>query len=250
VIPHPPGEAGIAHAIPEAEQRLIVLMPLHAITTLYGEQGLRTRLAIEAARLDAPGSEQKVAEALQLAARLHAADRRHREPYINHPLRVALRIICHYQVTDTDIICAALLHDTVEDHAGELSPDGRPGAFAALAAMFGPDVAGLVEAVTNPVYTQGDKDEQYRAHVAASLAASPRARVIKVSDFTDNGVGIIHTTGPKMARLARKYAPLIPVLADLVTRLDTPLPPSAKMRILRQLRSAQERFAAIAPDDG
>ena len=31
-----------------------------------------------------------------------------------------------------------------------------------------------------------------------ACAASPWARVIKASDFTDNAVGIIHTTGPKL----------------------------------------------------
>ena len=102
-------------------------------------------------------------------------------------MRVALRIICHYGVRDTDIICAALLHDAVEDHADDLAATGgRPEALAVLAARFGPQAAALVEAVTNPVYLAGqDADEQYRAHVAASLAANPGARVIKVSDFTD-----------------------------------------------------------------
>jgi len=70
--------------------------------------------------------------------------------------------------------------------------------------------------------------------------------VIKVSDFTDNGVGVIHTTGPKTVKLARKYAPLVPVLADLIARLDTPLSHPVKARILGQLRTAQERFAVIA----
>jgi hypothetical protein len=30
------------------------------------------------------------------------------------------------------------------------------------------------------------------------------ARVIKVSDFTHNAVGLLHTTGPKLRSLARK----------------------------------------------
>jgi (p)ppGpp synthase/HD superfamily hydrolase len=72
-----------------------------------------------------------VKRALQLAGRLHALDHRQREPYVNHLLRVALRIICHYETRDADTICAALLHDAVEDHAYDLSPDGQPGAFAA-----------------------------------------------------------------------------------------------------------------------
>jgi Type IV secretory system Conjugative DNA transfer len=157
------------------------------------------------------------------------------------------RIVCHYDVRDADIICVALLHDSVEDHADELSPAGRPGAFAMLAACFGPRVADLVAAVTNPIYTpENDEHDQYREHVAATLAAHPWARVIKAADFTDNGVGLIYTTGPKVAKLARKYAPLVPVLADLIARPDTPLTCHVKARILRQLGSAQERFAAIS----
>jgi hypothetical protein len=86
--------------------------------------------------------------------------------------------------------------------------------------------------------------------VAASLQASPWARVIKASDFTDNGVGLIHTTGPRLDRLASKYAPLVPVLAELVARADTPLSDDAKARILGQLDRARQRFAAIrAPAD-
>jgi hypothetical protein len=221
---------------------------LHAITTVYGEHGLRARFAIEIARIDDATSQEKISEALELAGHLDAADRRQRESYINHLLRVALRIIWHYNVRDPDIICAALLHDVVEDHATDLAVTGRNGAFAVLATRFGPQVAALVEAVTNPAYLPGrDEDEQYRAHVAASLAASPAARVIKVSDFTDNGIGVIHTTGPKAVRLARKYAPLVPTLADLIARQDTPLAPPVKARILDQLRTAQQRFAAIDP---
>ena len=61
-------------------------------------------------------------------------------------LRVALRIISHYGVDDIDVICAALLHDAVEDHAGDLAAGGRAAAVTALAGRFGPRAAGLVEA--------------------------------------------------------------------------------------------------------
>ena len=226
--------------------RLVSVMPLHAVTAMYGEQGLRARFAAEMARFPDPAGREQAARALQLAGDLHAEDRRQREPYVNHLLRVALRITCHYGVDDTEVICAALLHDAVEDHAAELAAGGRAAAVAALAGRFGPRVAGLVEAVTNPERVPGvDRNEQYRAHVADSLAASPWARVIKASDFTDNGVGLIHTSGPKVPRLARKYAPLVPVLADLIARPDTPLAPPVKARILGQLVAAQQRFAVI-----
>ena len=39
---------------------------------------------------------------------------------------------------------------------------------------------------------------------AAALDGEPWARVIKLSDFTDNGVGIIHSIGPLVVRSARK----------------------------------------------
>jgi hypothetical protein len=228
------------------ERRIVEHMPLHAITSLYGERGLRERFATETARFGDSAGRRKIKQALQLAGRLHALDHRQREPYVNHVLRVTLRIIVHYDVHDTDVICAALLHDTVEDHADDLSPAGRPGAFAMLTACFGPRVADLVAAVTNPSYTpENDEDTQYRDHIAANLETHPWARVLKASDFTDNGVGLMYTTGAKATKSARKYGPLVPVLADLIARPDTPLTCQAKARILRQLDTAQQRFAAI-----
>ncbi|HEY0717055.1 MAG TPA: HD domain-containing protein, partial [Streptosporangiaceae bacterium] len=202
-----------------AERRLLTTMPLHAITATYGEEGLRARFAAEIARFPEP-ERARLEEALELASRLHARDRRQNEPYINHPLRVAIRIMSHYGIRDPDVVIAALLHDVVEDHAAELAPDAAPGAaLGALAARFGPRVAGLVAAVTNPDYDpRRDRHEQYREHVAQSLDRSPWARVIKASDFTDNGAGLIHTTGPRVADLAAKYAPLVPVLRELIGR--------------------------------
>ena len=164
-------------------------MPLHAITATYGEEGLRERLAAEIASFP-EADRRRFARALALAAGLHAGDRRQQEPYLNHLLRVAIRILSHYGVRDADVAIAGLLHDAVEDHAAELSPDGsRAGALAVLARRFGQRVANLVEAVTNPEYEPGrDRNQQYREHVAESLDRSPWARIIKVSDFTDNGV--------------------------------------------------------------
>src|SRR5262249_25588605 len=143
------------------------------------------------------------------ASRLHAHDRRQREPYFNHPLRVAIRIISHYGVRDPDIVCAALLHDAVEDHAEDLAPHGsQQDAVAVLAKQFGTRVADLVAAVTNPPYEPGrDPHEQYREHDTASLEANPWARVIKASDFTDNGVGLIHTHRRQDGKPRRQVRP-------------------------------------------
>ncbi|PRY21080.1 HD domain-containing protein [Pseudosporangium ferrugineum] len=228
-------------------------MPLHAITEVYGEAGLRERFLLEIEELPA-GERRQLEEALALASRLHAGDRRVREPYLNHLLRVAIRIMRYYGVRDVDVLVAALLHDAVEDHPAELA--GLPedlghrelteAAIAELARRYNPRVAGLVRSVTNPEYDpERDRHEQYRTHVADSLDRDPWARVIKVSDFTDNGVGVIHTTYDKARSSAIKYRPLVPKLRELVGRPDTPLSVEAKDHILDQLDLAEERFAAI-----
>jgi hypothetical protein len=228
------------------ERKLVTTMPLHAITATYGEEGLRARFAADIETWPEP-DRRRLNRALDLAGRLHAADRREREPYVNHLLRVAIRIMSHYGVRDADVACAALLHDAVEDHAAELSGGGgRETALGVLAAEFGPRVAELVGAVTNPPYAPGrDPHEQYREHVAQSLRGNPWARVIKASDFTDNGVGLIHSTGPRLRKLAGKYAPLVPVLRELIALPDTPLDARAREHILAQLDRAADRFAAV-----
>ena len=57
--------------------------------------------------------------------------------YFEHPRRVALVLMDTVKVTDPIILCAALLHDTVED-SEELSP-------AAIERYWGADVASLVQ---------------------------------------------------------------------------------------------------------
>jgi hypothetical protein len=207
-----------------AERRLLARMPLHAITSVHGEAGLRERLAIELAAC--PDTDRaRAADALALASRLHARDRRQHEPYVNHLLRVTIRILHHYRIRDTDVTCAALLHDAVEDHASGVAPGSRDDALSVLATRFGGRAASLVAAVTNLDYRPGrDENQQYREHV----------------------------TEPKLSRLAAKYSPLVPVLRELILRTDTPLDADVKVMISGQLDKGQGRFAAIwhGPDAG
>jgi len=229
--------------------RYLLSLPLHVVTEVYGEPGLRRRFQLE---VDAhPPPEQRTLQwAFLLAERLHGADRRARESVLNHLLRVTIRIMCHYRVRDVEVLAAALLHDAVEDHPAELA-GGAPlhptaAALGVVARDFGARVAELVGAVTNPAYDPDrDKDEQYREHVAESLGAHPWARLIKASDFTDNGVGILYTVGPKVRRAATKYGPLVPQLRELVARPDTPLSAEVKAHIDSQFDRAEQRFAVI-----
>jgi (p)ppGpp synthase/HD superfamily hydrolase len=235
---------------------MLLSMPLHAITEVYGEAGLRDRFLLEIKEFP-PDDRAQLVEALELATKLHAGDRRVREPYVNHLLRVAIRIVRYYGVRDVDVLTAALLHDAVEDHPAELGlraegthAELTEAAIAELARRFTPRVAELVRSVTNPEYDPDrDRHEQYREHVAASLERDPWARVIKVSDFTDNGVGVVHTSPEKARSSATKYRPLVPKLRELVGRPDTPLSIEARQHILDQLDLAEERFAAILDGD-
>ena len=90
------------------------------------------------AYLDEEGCE-KVDRAYRFAAEYHRDQRRRSgEPYINHPVEVAL-ILAHDLRMDEDTICAALLHDTVED---------TPATKDQIAELFGETVADLVDGVT------------------------------------------------------------------------------------------------------
>jgi hypothetical protein len=75
-----------------AELRLLAGMPLHAISSVHGEAGLRERMAMEIARFPA-ADRGRAQDALTLASRLDAADRRQRGPYASHLLRVTIRIL-------------------------------------------------------------------------------------------------------------------------------------------------------------
>lgn len=227
----------------------LLRQPLHAITEVHGEQGLRERFALEVARFDRPARD-RLHAALTLATRLHRQDARVREPYINHPLRGAIRISCYYRLHDVDLLTAALLHDTVEDHPAALA-DGRPGdateaALDTLAHEFGQRAADLVRSVTNPRYDPDrDRDLQYREHIASSLARNPWARPIKFSDFTDNATGVVYSQGPRVRRWAAKYRPLVPILKGVLALPDTPLDDQARRHVLGQLELAEERLAPI-----
>jgi len=173
------------------------MVRLHTITSVHGEDGLRERLLIEAGRFPA-ADRARISAALAWMSRLHERDRRQREPYACHLLRVTIRILSHYRVTDANVACAALMHDAVEDHADAIASGGdREAALTVLARQFGARTAELVAAVTNPVYDPGrDEHEQYREHVTANLRANSWARAIKVSDFTDNACARITQPGP------------------------------------------------------
>src|SRR6185312_5625376 len=101
-------------------RKKLLAMPIHIVTSRYGLPGLRELLDAETEGFG-PAERERIERARRLATLLHAQDQRVSEPYASHLLRVAIRIVRHYQVSDTDVICAALLHDSVEDHDLDLA---------------------------------------------------------------------------------------------------------------------------------
>lgn len=115
---------------------------------------------------------EKIKAAFAYAERLHEGQLRvSGEAYITHPIAVA-EIVAGLEL-DTDSICAALLHDTVED-CGEKTN------IQEISRSFGADVAMLVEGLTKIVALKIDDKEE--AHIEnlrkMLLAMSKDVRVI------------------------------------------------------------------------
>lgn len=94
-------------------------------------------------------------------------------PYILHPLAVALIVVREMRQKDAAIICAALLHDVVEDTEYSIWD---------IRDRFGDDVAFLVAAVTKPNKEQVDNFK----HILSSLHGDVRVLILKLSDRLHN----------------------------------------------------------------
>ncbi|MDR2838710.1 MAG: HD domain-containing protein [Azonexus sp.] len=118
------------------------------------------------------------ARALAFAAHKHRKQRRKDidgSPYINHPLAVINVLANVGGVTDMTVLCAAALHDTVEDT--KTTPEE-------LAAAFGPKIAAIVMEVTD------DKSLPKKVRKARQIEhapqLSPSAKLVKLADKISN----------------------------------------------------------------
>lgn len=173
-----------------------------------------------------PDASELITSAVTMAGFLHRHQTRSmrgdlpRVPYIEHPLRVALRLV-RWGVTDPQLIAAGLLHDTLEDAGDELAAVfGPPGETppVTMARLYGARIATLVSEVTNP--TDGTS---YHDHIAMLAASGSPALLVKASDLKDNagsiGHQMDHGEDEKMLRRARKYATVIPAVVDGLDRI-------------------------------
>jgi len=146
-------------------------------------------------------------EAAFVYACVHHADQRRLsgEDFINHPVGVAK--ICAGMRLDTETLCAALLHDTVEDTSASLEE---------VSAAFGEEIAGLVDGVTKLTgLTFQSRDEaqaeNYRKMVVA-MATDIRVILIKLADRLHNMRTISAMSKQKQIEKSREtldiYAPI------------------------------------------
>jgi guanosine-3',5'-bis(diphosphate) 3'-pyrophosphohydrolase len=129
--------------------------------------------------------------------------RRSGDPYITHPLAVAT-ILAELGM-NTETICAALLHDTVED---------TPYTLTELRGEFGEDVAALVDGVTKldkVKYGESAEAETVRKMVVA-MSRDIRVLVIKLADRLHNMRTLRYLPREKQERKSREtleiFAPL------------------------------------------
>jgi GTP diphosphokinase / guanosine-3',5'-bis(diphosphate) 3'-diphosphatase len=125
------------------------------------------------------------------------------DPYITHPLAVAT-ILAELGM-NTDTICAALLHDTVED---------TPYTLTELRGEFGEDITALVDGVTKldkVKYGESAEAETVRKMVVA-MSRDIRVLVIKLADRLHNMRTLRYLKREKQERKSREvleiYAPL------------------------------------------
>jgi guanosine-3',5'-bis(diphosphate) 3'-pyrophosphohydrolase len=116
--------------------------------------------------------------ALSFAAHKHKDQRRKdvaASPYINHPISLA-NILCNEgHVTDIDVICGALLHDTIEDT--DTSPEE-------LEQEFGAAIRDIVLDVTDDKTLS--KAERKRRQIEHAAHASDKAKLVKLADKISN----------------------------------------------------------------
>ena len=121
---------------------------------------------------------QLLTRALAFAAHKHKNQRRkdvEASPYINHPIALANLLVNEGGLTDTEILCAALLHDTVEDTKTTAEE---------LTEQFGASISDLVIEVTDDKNLS--KAERKELGIKHANQLSIKAWAVKLADKTCN----------------------------------------------------------------
>ena len=197
---------------PPAPAPKVAESPRHRVRQLLGRIGAQkptTAAQLQPLLTALKGHQSKVDTALleraYRTAELHheGQTRKSGDAYITHPLAVAT-ILAGLGAHESTL-CAALLHDTVEDTGYSLDQ---------LRADFGDEIAALVDGVTKLdklVYGENAKAETIRKMLMAT-SRDPRVLVIKLADRLHNMRTIHFLRQDKQERIAKDtlqiYAPL------------------------------------------
>jgi len=114
------------------------------------------------------------------AARMHRDQTRATgEPYIVHPVAVVESLLDEAGETEEVVLCAAFLHDVLED-----CPEARE---EDLEVLFGPHVTDLVCALTKPPReAYPSPEERMEAYMEGILQRGSRAVKVKLADRLHN----------------------------------------------------------------
>jgi guanosine-3',5'-bis(diphosphate) 3'-pyrophosphohydrolase len=115
-----------------------------------------------------------VLRALAFAAHKHRDQRRlgaEASPYINHPISVANVLVNEGRLDDTVLVCAALLHDTLEDTLATA---------VELEREFGPEITRIVQEVSDDKSLP--KQVRKRLQVEHAPSLSEPAKLVKLAD--------------------------------------------------------------------
>ncbi len=115
-----------------------------------------------------------ILRALAFAALKHRDQRRkdlEASPYINHPIALASVLCCEAGIHDSRVLCAAILHDTIEDTN---TTQGE------LAQHFGAEIAQIVAEVSDDTALSRTQRKQVQLDRAESWKW--RARVVELAD--------------------------------------------------------------------
>lgn len=158
---------------------------------LEGDLITALRKTVIAAQPDA--DIESIRHAVDVAAHCHQGQiRRSGDPYITHPLSVAT--VVAELGNDTQTICAAILHDTVED---------TPYTFAALRRDFGGEIANLVAEQMALDPFKGSQERKIAQATTAFTAADGRVVALKMADRLHNMRTLQYMPREKQLRKAR-----------------------------------------------
>lgn len=193
---------------------------------------------------------ERINRAVNLAVELHIdqKDRPSGEPYINHVLNVARRLVIEYGVKSPNIIMAAALHDSVEDQSSKLAilnsgaeGDEREKSLAYISSHFGERVSNIVRSLSNEEVPDDldtkTKNRIYAEHVTEAVK-DPEVALVKLVDFSDNALTLENVTDPKRrAKLTEKYMPVVAMFIDRVQCEDIQMDKEQKNNLVAKLKS-------------